>query len=142
MDPQGCHSQVRLQVTLAIRRQAGEAGLHSLGPLPRAHVTVYEPFGRRRGAVVPSQADLLGHFFGEGVLAKLRASVEDGPTLGAADAGVLPVRRDAGKAEAVTAGDGDGLAENILTDKTAKLHLGQRNSGGHDLRNEEKKTAF
>lgn len=91
---------------------------------------------------MPPQADLLGHFFGEGVLAKLRPSVEDGLTLGAADAGVLPVRRDAGKAEAVTAGDGDGLAEDILTDKTAKLHLGQQNSGRHDLRNGEKKPFF
>lgn len=87
---------------------------------------------------MPPQADLLGHFFSKGVLAKLRASVKDSLTLGAADAGVLPVRCDAGKAEAVTAGDGDGLAENILTNKTTKLHLGQQNSGGHDLRNKGK----
>lgn len=82
--------------------------------------------------------NLLGHFFSKGVLAKLRATVKDSPTLGAADAGALPVRRDAGKAEAVTTGDGDRLTEDILTDKTAKLRLGQQKSGGHSLRNKEK----
>lgn len=88
---------------------------------------------------MPSQADLLGHFLREGVLAKLRPTVEDSPTLGAADAGVLPVRCDASEAEAVAAGDGDGLTENILTDKATKLRLGQQKSRGHDLGNEGKK---
>lgn len=87
---------------------------------------------------MPSQADLLGHFFSKGVLAKLGATGKDSLTFGAADAGALPVRCDAGKAEAVTAGDGDGLTENILADKTTKLHLRQRNSGRHDLRNKER----
>lgn len=139
VDPQGGHPQVWLQVTLAIGGQARQAGFHSLGPLSRAHVAIYEAFGRWGGAPGPPQADLLTHFLSEGVLAKLRASVKDGPTLGAAEAGALPVPRDAGEAEAVAAGDGDGLAEDILTDQTAELLLAQRNGGGHDLDKEEKR---
>lgn len=127
--PEGGNPQVRLQVTVAVRGQAGQAGLGGLRALPRARVAGYgracgRP-GLRRGAAPRPQADPLGHLFGEGVVAELRASVEGGAAPGAAEAGAgaLPVGRDAGEAEAVAAGDGDGLTEDVLTHGAAELHL-------------------
>lgn len=47
----------------------------------------------------------------------------------------VPVWGDAAEAEAVSAGNGDRLGENVLTDATIKLHVCQKNAGkSHDLK--------
>lgn len=89
VNPQGGDSQVGLQVGPAEGGEAHEAGLHSPTLLAHAHVTTDGP---SRHAVLPSGPDLLGHFFGEGVLAQLGAGLVRPETLGTADGeAVLPV---------------------------------------------------
>lgn len=136
---QGGNSQVWLQVTLTIRGQTHEAGLCSLCLLSHAHIAAYESPCHWRHAILPSQSDLLGHFFGERVFTKRWAALKDSLTFGTADGEtVIPVWRDARETEAVTAWDGDGLRENIMTDETLKLHLWQKNTGGgHGFRNKK-----
>lgn len=129
---QGGDSQVRLQVGSAEGGQTHEAGLQSLTVLPHAHVTTNGP---SHHAILPSGSYLLGDFFGEGVFAQLGANLVHPETFGTADGeAVLPVGCDAREAEAVPAGDGDRLGENILTDAALELHLRQKEAvGSHDL---------
>lgn len=118
VDLQGGNSQVRLQVALTVRRQTHGARLE--GPtsfLLGAHVTVHL-------APLSSSSDLLRHLPRESVFTKLRAAVEHRPTPWTAGGSTaVPQRRDAFEAEAVTAGDGHGVRENILTDAALKLDL-------------------
>lgn len=132
---QGGDSQVWLQVAPAERGQTREARLQSRTLLPHTHVTTD---GVSRRAVLPPGSDPLRDFFGERVFAQLWANVVHPVAFGTADGtAVLPVGCDAGEAEAVPAGDGDRLGENILTDAALELHLGQQKAGGcHDLRTE------
>lgn len=121
---QGGDSQMGLQVTLAVRGQTHEAGLQGLRRPPHAHVARHRR--SRRRAARPPRSDPLRHLLGEGVLAELRAALEGRVTFGTAGGGVaaaVPVRRDAGEAEAVAAGDGDGLEENLQADAARELHL-------------------
>lgn len=118
---QGGDSQVRLQVAPAERGEAHEAGPQSLTLPPHTHVTTD---GIPRHAVSPSGSDLLRDLFSEGVLAQLGADAVRPVAFGTADGdAVLPVGRDAGEAEAVPAGDGGGLGEDVPTDAALELHL-------------------
>lgn len=132
---QRANSQVGLQVALAVRGQTHQTGPQGLRLLPHTHVTAD---GLPRRTVLPSGSDLLRHFFGEGVFAELRADLVLCVTFGTVDGeAVVPVRGDAGEAEAVSAGDGDRLQEDIHADAALKLLLGQMKAlGSHDLRKE------
>lgn len=129
-------SQVRLQVGLAIRRQTHQAGPQGLGLLSHAHVTANS---LPHHTVLPTGSDLLRHFFGERVFAELRTDFVHCVTLGTVDrASSIPVRGDAGVAEAVATGDGDWLQKNILTDGALKLLFRQKKvMGSHHLRREK-----
>lgn len=111
-------------MALTVRGQTHQAGPQGLHLLPHASVTADR---LPRHAVLPPGSDLLRHFFGERVFAELRADLVLCVTFGAVDGEpAFPVGGDAGEAEAVTAGDGDGLGENILADAALKLVLGQK----------------
>lgn len=134
---QRCNPEVWLQVTGTIRGETHEARFHGLCLSCCAHVTVNDPFCKRCHAILPLLSDLLRHLLGKGIFTELRTNLKDGPTFGTADgSAVAPSRGDAGEAEAVAAGDGDGLREDILAEEALKLelHLGQQNTqGSHGL---------
>ena len=123
---------VAVEVALAVGVQAHQAGPHRLELVAVAHAALHVVRAghrqRRVRGLLPRVLQLLHHLGQHGVPAQHGPRGERLPALGAAVHPSLvllvPAALDAAGAVAVSAGEGDGVPQQIQTHRTAELVLG------------------